>query len=695
MSNLRLYSIFHLNLAYSSIPESKRAEVIQRCFWPLLRLATEDNIPIAIEAPAYTLEVADKLDSKWVHELKKAIFSKKVEFLGSGYSQLIAPIAPADVNVWNLQNGIKVYKELLNFTPGIWFINEQAYSSGIVEHYVHVGAKAIIMEWNNPRALHPEWDNEYRYYPQIAIGNNGSAIPVLWNDSVSFQKLQRYAHNDIGLDEMFQYLINHVGEQSRFFCLYGNDAEIFDFRPGRFKTEPKLVSGSEWSRIRELYCLLRDNRMFEHVLPSNIIDSRPASSCFSSGISLSLGSSVQPVPVKKQPKYNLTRWQVTGRNSIWLNARCYEIYQMIGLAKAKGKGLIREEDVRKFEKQLCYLWSSDFRTHIVYDRWQLLINQVEKTKNNIKQILGVRKRGNRSFEIDIKVNNLNGSIFFNKQKKKSTNNPFANNIIADDRFIRIQTNSVNIVLNGHRGLAMESLAFPMIYSKPLIGTIKHGYFEEISLSADWYSAATVLQRPGKPQITDLGSTAPVFIGGISQFGPWIECSADIKTEIGIIHKKFTIYQEIPQIDLEFTFHWKKVPLGSFRTGFITLLPQSFDLDSLFYATHNGGYDFEIYHIRKQSISHGEPISSVVTATSGIGATQGVVVIGDRKKGVAAYFDQGVSAAMPMISFRSARPSFFGRLMFSLGEMDESRNKEGRGPIKFSGSITGINRGERQ
>jgi len=58
---LKLYSIFHLNLAYSSIPEAKRKEVIQKSFWPLLRLATKDKIPVAIESLAYNLKVATRL----------------------------------------------------------------------------------------------------------------------------------------------------------------------------------------------------------------------------------------------------------------------------------------------------------------------------------------------------------------------------------------------------------------------------------------------------------------------------------------------------------------------------------------------------------------------------------------------------------------------------------------------------------
>ncbi len=36
---LLLYNFFHLNLAYSAIEEADRARVIERCYWPLLRLA--------------------------------------------------------------------------------------------------------------------------------------------------------------------------------------------------------------------------------------------------------------------------------------------------------------------------------------------------------------------------------------------------------------------------------------------------------------------------------------------------------------------------------------------------------------------------------------------------------------------------------------------------------------------------------
>ena len=37
----------------------------------------------------------------------------------------------------------------------------------------------------------------------------------------------------------------------RALCLYASDAEIFDFRPGRYRTEDAIAGESEWSRIAE------------------------------------------------------------------------------------------------------------------------------------------------------------------------------------------------------------------------------------------------------------------------------------------------------------------------------------------------------------------------------------------------------------------------------------------------------------
>ena len=42
---------------------------------------------------------------------------------------------------------------------------------------------------------------------------------------------------------------------------------------------------------------------------------------------LRLESAACPVPVKKQRKYNLSRWAVTGRDDLGVNAACERIYR--------------------------------------------------------------------------------------------------------------------------------------------------------------------------------------------------------------------------------------------------------------------------------------------------------------------------------------------------------------------------------
>ena len=50
-----VFALFHLNLAFSSIEEEMRGEVIARCYWPLLKLAEKCG-PIGMEITGYTLE---------------------------------------------------------------------------------------------------------------------------------------------------------------------------------------------------------------------------------------------------------------------------------------------------------------------------------------------------------------------------------------------------------------------------------------------------------------------------------------------------------------------------------------------------------------------------------------------------------------------------------------------------------------
>jgi hypothetical protein len=168
-TTLQLFALFHLNLAFSSIEEAQRGDVIRRCYWPLLELA-EKHGPVGVEATGFTLEEIAARDPAWCTEARRLIAQGRIALIGSGYAQIIGPLVPARVTEANLAIGHTIYERLLGQRTTLALINEQAYSAGLVGLYLDAGYTAILMDWDNPSAHHPEWPAETRYQPQHAQG---------------------------------------------------------------------------------------------------------------------------------------------------------------------------------------------------------------------------------------------------------------------------------------------------------------------------------------------------------------------------------------------------------------------------------------------------------------------------------------------------------------------------------------------
>ncbi len=470
--SLNLFTVFHLNLAYSSIEEEQRPQVIRACYWPLLRLARQYSLPFGIEASAYTLESVAAIDRAWIDELRSLTANGPCEFIGSGYAQLIGPLVPAEVNSVNLRLGNEAYQSLLGFRPAAALVNEQAYSAGLLGHYIDAGYKAIVMEWDNPARWHPQWNAEWRYLPQIACGQHGEELPVLWNKSIAFQKFQRYAHSEMDLPEYLEYLAQHVGTQARAFPLYGNDIEVFDFRPGRYHTEPARKSESEWLRIELLLQQLLADQRYQFVSPSQVLELMGAAGA---GQRLHLETPQDPVPVKKQEKYNLNRWAVTGRNDLAVNTGCHQIYE----------ALRKQPQPDDRWRELCYLWSSDFRTHITEKRWQAFRERMCKFQQELGAGSPPAIPGTHASPL-----------------------PAGFRVHRESRWLHAETDAMKAVFNCRRGLAIDSLVVKGVSGKSLIGTIPHGYYQDITLGADFYSGHLVLETPGHPKVTDLVPIEP-------------------------------------------------------------------------------------------------------------------------------------------------------------------------------------------
>ena len=108
------------------------------------------------------------------------IHLKRCEFIGSGYSQIIAPSVPYEINNKNLVYGNEIYKKLLNYKPEVALINEQAFSNSLIKIYKKFYKGIIIDHLNHP---HFESDNQE---PQILTDNYNNKIPVIWSNSFLF-----------------------------------------------------------------------------------------------------------------------------------------------------------------------------------------------------------------------------------------------------------------------------------------------------------------------------------------------------------------------------------------------------------------------------------------------------------------------------------------------------------------------------
>ena len=624
---LQLFSIFHLNIAYSSIEEAQRPEVLRRCYWPLLRLAERTGAPIGIEATGFTLETVAAIDPQWVDALKVLVAGGQCEFVGSGYAQIIGPLVPAAVNAANLRLGHQVYQRLLGFRPRLAFVNEQAYAAGLIQHYLDAGYQALVMEWDNPARAHPEWDQDWRYVPQLATGHGGETIPLIWNKAIAFQQFQRYAHAESTLDEYVGYLAGHVAGAPRALAMYGNDVEVFDFRPGRYRTEAAVAAG-EWARIEQLYVALADDPRFALIRPSQALALRDQPQA---GRRLHLESAADPTPVKKQRKYNITRWAVTGRDDIGINTACWRRYQAIAADPQAGDEQWRE---------LCELWSSDYRTHITEARWAAYRQRLSDVAPGIQPGADPQRLALREGEPAV---------------------------TRDGHLLTLRSDGVALTINTRRGLSMHALSFPALGDDPLCGTLPHGFYDDIHWGADFYTGMTVIENPGHPKLTDLNRVEPALFRGAA--GELIVEGA-VPTDLGPIVKTITVGRE--SVAVSYRMEWDAMPAGSLRLGDITLDPRAFDRATLFYRSHNGGVLPETFPLDGTRVGHGENVSFLVSASHAIGITAGVVELGDERRALRIAVDKASAALVGMITYQTVRNSYFCRLTFSAAEIDETR-----------------------
>ena len=725
MGKLYLYSIFHGNLNYSSIPPESYDEIIDSCYWPVLDIVKDYQFKTGIEFSLATLEKIQTVDPLFIDELKETISKKKCEIICSGKEQVVFPLVPEDVNRLNLSIGKTDIERTFSIKCDTAYINEQLFSSGLVALYLEANFQNIVTihEW---ASKFTKFGEDGKFLPKKITSEFGS-LNIIWNSYIAYQKFQRYINGEIEKGEYLRYIQNHKTRGRNCFPFYGSDLEIFGYK----NTVLGLRGdGKEIDRFHDILDLIEKDSNLEFILPSKTIEEFPPTE------SIKMNSAKFAILGKKQDKFIVTRWATCGRDNSASNSICYKLLKKIRILKEINK------DENKGSEQLSKLidcWASDYRTHTTETKYhhfndltRVLNNELDKELLIVKEEMILETSGDLillnpsnndwqmiPYEIKIHfqpgkmsgdfivyaddkeiVSQIEDKKFYKNgslrsatlviepvvRKKSSISITLKNKNSKDHvKYVpveRIDTPNVEISLLKRKGSSIAELRFPKLEKKPLVGFLEHGTFLDTKLSADFYSGHMIAYDRNGNKFTDLVSTEPLTHEGSHSVREKI--ITNIELPLGHLTKIYYAYRNQPRLDIKYVFNFKEFRPSSFRVGIVTLKPESFDKESLNYSTHNGG-ELETFSLDEESITQDESSDPRLTNQGCLGSTEGLVDFGDRKNGITIYSDKSLWYSVPMINYHSVGNSFFYRISNSVSELDDTTMTwwKGRKEISFS------------
>ena len=101
-------------------------------------------------------------------------------------------------------------------------------------------------------------------------------------------------------------------------------------------------------------------------------------------------------------------------------------------------------------------------------------------------------------------------------------------------------------------------------------------------------------------------------------------AATIATPLGPIHKTWLLGAANHTLQLRIQRHWPEAGLGCLILVPVTLVPGSFDANTLQVCAANGGVQHECFPLGQQTVDHGKVLSFLVSAHQWLGLTDGGV-----------------------------------------------------------------------
>lgn len=639
-----LYAIFHANLNFSLLDETEYKNVITRCYWPLMKILERNkNLKIGFELSGNTLLKIKELDFPFINKLISLIKQKKIEIIASGLEQIISPLVPYQVTFDNLDLGKKIYIKILEVSPNIAFINEQTFSDGIIDLYKEAGYGTIILDWDNLPLESKK--KTIPYQPAVLKTQNGTEIKGIFISSIAMQNFRKLIFNEINKEQYLRFLKETLKKNSlSTFPIYGDDLEIFDFKPNSLNFD--LKSG-DFTSIEKIFIDLLKLK-YTFVFPSEILKTKIEAS------PIRTTDTNVTIRTKKQEKYNVSRWAVCGRTNSRVNTLCFRIIN--NLKK------IRTHRRQELQKELISLFASDYRSHTTEDKlidFQIKLGWLLKQTENL-------------LKTKVSIGKTNADEDFNEKE-------FV-------RVDKIKTNSVDVRFWIQKGGVIQSLIFPQISKKPLCGTLLHGYYQTTKLSADWFTGHTIIRLRDNLTLTDLDKMQLYAPKNLKTYKDKIPVYGFSKIGDGEIIKKYLIYVNEPRVDIEKYFMFYRLEPISFRPFNLTLMPESFDVKTMYLATVNGGKYTEEFKLKNAFIVQDEPVNIKVTSHGCQGATNGWIEIGDKEKALIVQTNLSEQYNVPLVHYEEVDNLFFGRISLTIAESDETASHFFRGKLKFKTTI---------
>ncbi|MBS7288024.1 MAG: hypothetical protein KIH01_04575 [Candidatus Freyarchaeota archaeon] len=159
-------------------PGDKRhlIEAASKSYQPLLGFYLESGLEASFNVTGVTVDQAVKLSLDFISHLRDGVSSGAVDLTASGFHHLILPLTPTWEVEEDIKLGLKIFKEVLDYTPEGFFPPELAWSPFLADVLRKLGFRWVVVSDRVFRMADPRCPEDEVFFPYWLEGVKGKHI---------------------------------------------------------------------------------------------------------------------------------------------------------------------------------------------------------------------------------------------------------------------------------------------------------------------------------------------------------------------------------------------------------------------------------------------------------------------------------------------------------------------------------------